>query len=284
VTQATFLILAHSAAAVVLSWLYFRRYAMTRPPIGVFNLADIAITIGMIILVPFLYLLLPLWVVTSLLALVGISLLYFTFEPVLRFKWMVWLVTLLLASANLYSALIPGINPIWFPIINNLVIVISVVGIANLWAQSGMRARDAAILGAALSIYDLVATSILPLMNDLFARLDGLPFAPSLSWPINTAGDWLGIGLGDLILAAVFPLVMRKAFGRTAGLTALSTGLITVGLLILSAASGWLVGAFPVMVILGPLMVIQYFFWHRQKAQERTTWQYLQTEPIHSQQ
>ena len=55
---------------------YFRRYAVTRPPIGVFNLWDIAIMIGGIVLVPYLYLLLPIWLVASLLALAILSVLY----------------------------------------------------------------------------------------------------------------------------------------------------------------------------------------------------------------
>jgi hypothetical protein len=38
-------------------------------------------------------------------------------------------------------------------------------------------------------------------------------------WP-SGANQWLSGGLGDLLLAAVFPLVMRKAFGRTARLPA----------------------------------------------------------------
>lgn len=277
---ATFIILIHTAAAVILSWLYFRRYAMTRPPIGVFNLGDIAIMMGVVILVPFLYLLLPIWMLASLLALASISLLYFTWEPVLRSAWAIWLVTILLAGADLLTALLPGIAPIWFFAVNNIVLVISVVGVTNLWAQSGMKARHAAILGAALVVYDLIATSILPLMNNLFARLEGLPFAPELAWPVNTAGDWLGIGLGDLVLVAVFPLVMRKAFGRPAGIVAMIIGLGAISLLILSLIFGLLVGTFPVMVVLGPLMLLQYVYWSRRLKQERTTWQYLQAEPI----
>jgi hypothetical protein len=276
---ATVILLIHITAAVILSWLYFRRYAMTRPPIGVFNLGDIAVMIGMIILVPFLYLLVPIWIVASLLALVSLSILYFTAEPVLRSVWAIWFVTILLVGADLFTALVPTVAPIWFFAVNNLVIVISVVGVTNLWAQSGMKARDAAILGAALAIYDLIATSLLPLMNDLFTRLEGLPFAPQLVWPINLAGDWLGIGLGDLVLAAVFPLVMRKSFGRTAGLTAMTIGLGAITLLILSLIFGLLRGAVPVMVLLGPLMVLQYAYWRR-RHQERTTWQYLQAEPM----
>jgi hypothetical protein len=275
---ASFVVLFHVAASVILAWLYFRRYTMTRPPIGVFNLGDVAVMIGMVVLVPFLYLWLPLWIVAGLLVLASTSLLYFTWEPVLRSAWSVWLVTILLAGADLLTALLPGSCPAWFFAANNVVLVISVVGVTNLWAQSGMKARDAAILGGALAIYDLIATSLLPLMNDLFTRLEGLPFAPELAWPINAAGDWLGIGLGDLVLAAVFPLVMRKAFGRLAGITAMLIGMGAIGLLILSVLVGF-VQIFPVMVVLGPLMVFQYAYWRRRQG-ERTTWQYLQAEPM----
>ena len=279
---ASVVVLFHVAASVILAWLYFRRYAMTRPPIGVFNLGDIAVMIGMVVLVPFLYLWLPLWIVAGLLGLASISILYFTWEPVLRAAWAIWLMTILLAGADLLTALLtallPGSRPAWFFAVNNVVLVLSVVGVTNLWAQSGMKARDAAILGAALAIYDLIATSVLPLMNDLFARLEGLPFAPELAWPVNAAGDWLGIGLGDLVLAAVFPLVMRKAFGRMAGVAAMLIGLGAIGLLILSVLFGF-VQIFPVMVVLGPLMALQYAYWRRRR-QERTTWQYLQAEPM----
>ena len=276
------IILLHVAAALILGWLYFRQYKMTRPPIGVFNLGDITVMIGVVILVPYLYLLLPLWIVASLVALASISILYFAWEPVLRSVREIWLVTILLAGADLITALAHRANPVWFFAINNLVIVISVVGVTNLWAQSGMKARDAAILGAALAIYDLIATSLLPLTNDLFIRLAKLPFVPELIWPINATGEWLRIGLGDLVLAAVFPLVMKKAFGRNAGLIAMMIGLGAIILLILSLISGLLRGTFPVMVVLGPLMVIQYFYWQKRQNKERTTWQYLQAEPIPS--
>jgi len=277
---ASLIVLIHAAAAMVLGWLYFRRYAMTRPPVGVFNLTDIAIMVGMVILVPFLYLLLPLWVVAGLLTLASLSLLYFTWEPVLRSAWVIWLVTILLAGADLVTGRAHRINPTWFFVINNIVIVISVVGVTNLWAQSGMKAREAAILGAFLAIYDLIATSLLPLMNDLFTRLEGLPVAPELAWPVNATGNWLSLGLGDLVLAAVFPLVMRKSFGRTAGILAMTIGLGAISLLILSLIFGLLRGTFPVMVVLGPLMVLQYAYWYRRQKQERTTWQYLQAEPV----
>jgi hypothetical protein len=77
-----------------------------------------------------------------------------------------------------------------------------------------------------------------------------------------------------VLLATVFPLVMRKAFGCSAGMIALA--LAAIGTLLALP----LQGAFPVMVVLGPLMMLQYLFWRRRCGRERTTWQYLQEEPF----
>lgn len=137
-----------------------------------------------------------------------------------------------------------------------------------------MKARDVALLGAFLTVYDVLATSALPLTSDLFTRLASLPLAPIIAW--SSGSKVVGIGLGDLLLAAVFPLVMRKAFDRSAGIMALVLALSTIGILLALP----LQGVFPVMVVLGPLMVLQYLIWRRRRGRERTTWQYLQREPV----
>jgi len=188
--------------------------------------------------------------------------------------------TVALVGIDLAAWLWLGKTSPWWHAINNVFVVLCVVGITNLWAQSGMKARDAAILAGALAIYDLVATSLLPLMGDLFTRLAQLPLTPLVAWPIGSAGQFAGIGLGDLLLAAAFPLVMRKAFGRSAGLAAMAIGLGAIAALILGPIWGLHVEIFPVMVVLGPLMVLQYAYWRRRRGVERTTWQYLQVEPV----
>jgi hypothetical protein len=154
-----------------------------------------------------------------------------------------------------------------------------VVATTALWAQSGMRARDAAVLGGALALYDPVATSLLPLTGDLIDRLAGLPLAPVIAWGVGD-GRWLGLGLGDLLMATVFPLVMRKAYGRRAGLVGALVGLGAIAGLLGLGLLGLLPGIFPVMLLLGPLMVAQYAFWRRRLGPERTTWQYLRAEPV----
>jgi hypothetical protein len=248
---------------------------MTRAPVGVFNLRDVACVLGGIIAVPYLYLALPRWLVAGLLILSLSGLIYYTCEPVLRARWSAGLVTCGLVAVELATAQLAGGTSAAFLGANNLVLIVVIVGLANLWAQSGMRARDAAGLAAGLTVYDFIATAQLPMMGDLFRHLAGLPFSPLLAWSIDPAGHWLGLGLGDVLLAATCPLVLRKAFGRRAGLTALLLAGVALGALLLAP----LPGIFPVMIVLGPLMVAQYGFWARRSGAERTTWQYRQAEP-----
>ena len=271
-----------SCAAILLGWAYFRRWAITRPPIGVFNLTDVVVMMGFIVLIPYLYLALPVKVLAAVLTLGTISILYFVLEPVLVARWAVWTGCLLVAGADIGALIIYGWASRQFFAVNDAVLVIVAAGVANLWAQSGMKARDAAVLGGALTIYDLVSTSILPLMGDLMASVSNLPFAPMAAWAAGKPAHWAGIGLGDMLLAAAFPLVMRKAFGRDAGATALIVGIAAIGCLLASFGLGLLRHIFPAMVILGPAMALQYTYWRRRCGTERTTWQYLKAEPLRS--
>jgi hypothetical protein len=105
----------------------------------------------------------------------------------------------------------------------------------------------------------------------------GLPFS---AWPLGAEGEWLGIAMGDMLLAAVFPLVMRKAFGRVAGIASLSSNLSLIVVLLTVAVLSRMQVLFPVMILLGPLIIVQYAYWHRRCVPERTTQQYLQAEPV----
>jgi hypothetical protein len=272
-------VVLHVLLGLLMSWVYFRRYQMVRLPLGVLTLGDVAFMMGGIVLVPYLYLSLPHWLVVGLLLMGAASGIYFTVEPIVRNRWVIWLITFILVMTDLGVAWRYTTQSLWFFPLNNVVQLLVVVGISNLWAQSGMKARDATLLGLALAVYDFIFTTQLSLMSDLFARLATLPFVPLIAWPIVNTGQWIGIGLGDLLLAAVFPLLMRKAFGRTAGLFALLMGFGAIVLLFaLSDRVLWW-EIFPVMVVLGPLMALQYGYWRRY-GRERTTWQYLLMEPL----
>jgi hypothetical protein len=276
---AVLVVLGCAAAAVLGGWLAFSRVALPRPPLGVMSLGDVAFMLVAIVLVPYLYLALPLWLVAGLLLLATGSALIPLLTPLLASRAAAWLATLALLGADVAVTMLLGPpHPLFFAV-NNAALALLIVGITVLWAQSGLRARDAAVLGGALAVYDLVATSLLPTTGDLIARLTALPLLPMVGWGAGEGGGWLGVGLGDLLLATVYPLVMRKAFGRSAGILALALGLGTVAALLALGVSGLLRGIFPVMVVLGPLMVAQYAFWRR-RGPERTTAEFRQVEPL----
>jgi hypothetical protein len=272
------IVFAGGALAAGLGWRYFRRYAITRPPVGVFNLRDVAILMAAIAVIPYVYLELPLIVVAGVLTVTVTSILYFTLEPVLRRRLAVLCVAVAAVGADVALAVTKGTTSNAFLAVNDALMVIAVVGVANLWAQSGMGARDVAVLAAALAVYDFVATAQLTLMTDLIGRLSEIPFVPFLAWD-TASGDGLGVGLGDLLLLTAFPLAMRKSFGRTAGLWGLGIGLAVLAGVLLVIELGTIDSAIPVMVVLGPLMVAQYGYWSRRLA-PRTTWQYLRAEPL----
>ena len=190
-----YVVLAFTASAVLLGWVYFRHYQIARPSVGVLNLGDVAFMIGVIILIPYLYLALPLWLVAAVFAMAMLSILYFVGEPVLRARWANWVVALLLIGADVWANLHFGAASATFFLVNNTVLVLAVVGVTSLWAQSGIKARDVAVLGGVLTLYDLIATSLLPLMTDLITRLASIPFAPVVSWGVGP--DRFVIGLGD---------------------------------------------------------------------------------------
>jgi hypothetical protein len=269
---AFYIVLGFTAAAMMGGWGYFRRFQVTRPPIGVMTLGDVAVMVAATVVVPYLYLALPLWLVAGFFALGVLCVLYTVAEPVLRAGWAIWLVALVMLGADIGTNVQFGATRLPFLLANNVVLTLVIVGVANLWAQSGTKARDVAVLAGALAIYDAIATSFLPITTDLFHHLADMPLAPTLAW--GSGSDRLGIGLGDVLLATVFPLVMHKAFGQTAGVVAggLSLSAIAILATILELLDSGV--AIPVMVALSPLMILQYCYWIRRQGAERTTWQY----------
>ena len=280
-SPAYWVVLGHAAAAVLLGGAFFRRYRVARPPVGVFDRGDVALLLGAVVLAPLLYLALPRWAAAGLLGLGVLGALLVVLEPVLgargrRGARLAWPAALALLAADVVAARSPGAPAALA--VNNAVLVLAVVGVTNLWAQSGLKARDAAVLAGALALYDVVATAWLPLTDALVGRLAGLPFAPLVAWPGDPGGG-LGIGLGDLLLATVGPLALRKAFGRRAGLTAAALAVATLAGLLALLDLGLVRATLPAMVALGPLTVAQYLLWRR-RGRERTTFEYLQAEPM----
>ena len=240
------------------------------------TLSDIAVTLGVVVIIPFLYVLLPVWVVCGFMAFVVLCVLPTVADPLLRPPWAPWLAALLLVVADLGTNWqFGGTSPL-FLLVNDAVLVLACVGVANLWVQGGMKARDVTVLAGGLAVYDLAATSWLPLTSDLLHRLAASPLVPLVAWGHGNAE--LGIGLGDLLLVTVFPLVMLKAYGRTAGLTGVGVSLAVIAVLAVALQLAARHLDIPLMTVLGPVMVLQYLAWSARHGEERTTWQYLRAD------
>jgi hypothetical protein len=257
------------AVATLLAVLYFRRVPVDRPPIGVYTLRDIAVMMTVVVLLPVLYLSLPDLAVATALGLMTVFAVQFTLAPLLSGRIALGAaVAAGAADVALVTADLTTPAVVW----NNVLLLTLVIGVTNLYTQSGIRARDVAVFGMLLAGYDLVATTMLPTMGNLLRKTIELPFAP-----VFTA--WTGpqptmIGLGDVLMLTLWTLVSLKSYGRAAGWVAAGTALALTTGLALAIRTGLLTGLLPVMLAAGPLMAMQYLLWRSLRGPERTTASY----------
>jgi putative hydrolase of the HAD superfamily len=274
--SAVLVVLGCAAAAVAAGLAYLWRVRVERPPVGVYNGRDVAITTTMLVVLPPLYLHLPRAVVAVVLGLVSTSVVYATVRPALPGRAVAAALTLSLAAAAVVLAVAGGGTDgrsSAFLAVNDAVLVVMVVGACNMWVQSGLRARQVAAFAAVLAGYDVVATAALPVMLEFFERVAVLPFAPALGWGHGSQG--MVLGLGDLVLVVLWALVVEKSFGRAAGVAAGLLGVAGVAAIFLAAWADLVNRAVPAMVVLGPLMVAHHALLARRHGAERTTQHYL---------
>jgi hypothetical protein len=272
-------VLCCAALSVVGSYWYFRRFAVTRPPFGVVNLYDVVAALIGLALLPHLYLKIPISVVVVIGALITLAALHATIEPLVRGA-LLWTVCVALIATDVATGLAFGVANEAFLAVNNAIVIITTIGVANLWAQTGLRASHLAMFAVALTCYDLFATWQLTVMLDLFIELTRMPLFPMAAWGLHDVNDTMMLGVGDLWIAALAPLVLRKAYGRTAGLVAVVAGLGTLAAVSVLLVSEVLGHTIPVMAFLGPVTVAQCLYWRHARDRERSTRQYLLAEPL----
>jgi hypothetical protein len=244
-------------------WWIFQHVRLERPPLGTISLADVGIMIGAVVLVPLLYLALPSFMISGLLLVAAASSVHTLFSALLDSKRAVWSIVGLAMVADVACDVCLGPRHPAFVLINNPLLLALAGTAAALWVQGGLRARHAAVLTCAVAVYDLLATGLLPLTDALIARLASTPMSPLLQW------DLASVGLGDVLILTLVPLAFHKAFSETAGLIAMTTGILGIAACLVFHANG------PLMTGLGPILAFEYLafrYWH---GPERSTWQYL---------
>ncbi|NEA43669.1 hypothetical protein [Streptomyces sp. SID11385] len=248
---------------------YVARVRMPRPPVGKYEAADVLVAMVVVMVAPLLYLELPRTAVAVVFGLVLCAALQFTLAPLLGgLRAAVLAVVAVAATGGLALA----DRTLAVLVLTDVLLAVAVVGVAAMWAQSGFRSVHAAWFAGLLAVYDLVATGLTSVMDRFATQVMGLPFAPLLA---VTRGDPpVALGLGDLLLIVLFPMVAAKAFGRAAALLAGALGVLASSAVSVLFATGTLTGAFPLMVVLGPVIVAQHLYWIRRTGRERTTAQW----------
>jgi hypothetical protein len=252
---------------MVLSGLgYFARVRLPRPPVGRFNRSDVIIMSCLLVVLPFGYLLVPDEVVSAVFAVMFFAAVQLTLAPLLGGR-PAGVIALALVAGTAAAALL-GYDAAVL-VLNGVLIAVAVVGVTNLWAQTGMTAAHAAALAGVLIGYDLLATGVGSVTARFLAEVTGHPFAPLLAVTAGPAP--IGLGLGDCLMLTLWPLVASKAFGKSAGRLGAAVGVVLLVAVQAALLAGIGPATSPFMVVLGPAIVVQYLAWRRIRGAERRT-------------
>jgi hypothetical protein len=267
----------YCALAVFVSLAYFFRFDALRPPIGTMNLRDVVFGLGAIALVPYLYLAIPVWAIVVLMGGFWIGLISLLLGPIVTDRAARWAISCSLVVADVFAMELLGAGSLVFRFINNGALVAVAVAIANLWAQSGLRIRDLAILTVGLMVYDPLATSYSSVMTELMRHFQTAPLQPAIIW--GSGSNQVGVGFGDVTMAALLPAVIMKAYGNRLALiaAALMSVVPALGFVVIRALAPTLT-IFPAMVMIGPAILLLCLVGGvRSGGRERTTFEFRQS-------
>jgi hypothetical protein len=260
--------------------LYFRKVRQDRPPVGTFNGRDICILLGLIIVLPFLYAVMPGWLITCFLGLTFIAALSIGYQPVVGSGW-AWLGIGLLVGANLWtSANLMGTTlgwQLWWIELDTMV-VLAAIAVSNLYVQGGMKLKHVAWFGLTLAIYDVTSTLVVNVTAVLVEEFIGHPLDPTFGFRFGVNN--YGIGVGDLLFYALFVVASYKAYGKVAARVAF------VVMIFFGAAAPSLFPLLhalidfrndilvPSQVFFAPAAFISYLWMRRRYGRERTMAEY----------
>lgn len=261
--------------------LYLRRVRLERPAIGVFNGRDIAILVVILATLPTIYITLPRWAVTGLLTLTFVASLSIGYRPLLN-PGRLWLGIGILLGLNIWLGrnmlgTVLGWQLFWSE--GNIIMLLGAVAVANLYVQGGMQLRHVAWFALILAVYDAIFTSLVPLTNALVEDFLGFPLDPSMGFRIEAYNA--AIGLGDLLIYALFLTSAYKAYGRRAAKPALTIivvfGSVVPSLipLLINFVDARTDVVVPVQTWFGPAAFLGYLWMRRRYGPERTMQEFL---------
>ncbi|WP_327350710.1 hypothetical protein [Streptomyces sp. NBC_01304] len=255
---------------------FFRRFTLPRPAVGAFNGNDMVIMMAFVVALPFLYLALPGWLLPFFLGLTLIGGLAVTWGAVIRPGRLRWLLILGLTIADWITARAAendptNATPYW--LVNSIMIVMMAVGAANMNAQGGLQLRHVSRFALALAVYDIFFATVVPITQKLFNAVQGYAYAPSAGIRIGDLGAV--VGMGDLLVYALYTTVAYKSYGRRGlavalGLVAVFGGLLPpMTPLLVEALTGELPTMIPAQIYFGPAAFVGYLVLRRSGPERR---------------
>jgi hypothetical protein len=269
--------LVGAVAIAGLALLYFQRVRLERPSVGVFNARDV-VTVGFfIVLLPVLYVTVPITVLTVMLIITFASASYIALRPLLPAA-AIWLLAGALIVGNILATYhLLGTQLGWqvYWTLGSALVVLAAVGVSNLYVQGGMHLRHVAYLGLFLGLYDIVFTMVVPLTQRLADTFEGQPLDAAFGFYLG--GRQADIGLGDVLVYALFTIAAYKGYGRKGALAILPVvavcGAIVPGMapLVVRRFVREGIGIIvPAQIFFGPVAFAVYL-WLRRQGPERST-------------
>jgi len=260
---------------------YFRRVRMERPPVGTFNGRDIAILLILIVGLPFLYAVLPTWTLTIFLALTFAASLSIGYRALVG-PTVLWLGLGLLLGANIWESntmmgFVGGWQLWWVEL--DILVVLGAVAVANLYVQGGMRLQQVAWFGLGLACYDVFASLGINVTAVLVEDFIGKPLDPTFGMRFHVNN--YGIGIGDLLVYAMFTIACYKAYGWVAARLAIvvaaifgaaAPSLFPLVVELIDYRNDILI---PSQIFFAPAAFLCYLWLRRRYGRERTTAEYL---------
>jgi hypothetical protein len=287
--QTVFQLCVAVTGAVVISLLallFLRRVRIERPAIGVFNGRDIGTVVVLLASLPAVYLTLPRWAVTCLLATTFVSALSIGYRTLLS-PARLWLGIGILLGLNIFVArtmlgTVFGWQLFWAE--GDIILLLAAVAVANLYVQGGMRLKHVAWFTLGLAAYDVVFTMVFPLTNALVEDFLGFPLDPSFGMRVSIYNA--AVGLGDLLVFALFLVASYKAYGARAARVAM--GLVFVFGAVLPSFAPLLINLIdargdiivPVQTWFGPPAFLGYLWMRRRYGRERTMREFLASNDV----
>ncbi len=202
---------------------YFRRFRVDRPAIGTFNGRDLVILATFIVLLPVLYLAVPVPVLLGFLVLTFGSAMGIALRPVLSARHRRLVIPALIGTEIVVTYTLlgtpRGLQVYW--VLTSTIVLLAAIGVSNLYVQGGLRLRQVAWFTLFLAAYDLIFSTVIPLTPQLAATFEGRPLNASIGWA--SGGQSANIGLGDLLVYGLFTTAASKGFGRRGATWALGT-------------------------------------------------------------